>query len=189
MQRNRDISRGGSHAWVNASGRLGRRQKFRVFRKHGSQGGLLRAGYLRGTAGFKADMDEQQLICGGKIPLVRVLHKMDDIDPLRSPGEQSRRESEPVAELDLALKSEMRFGGEDRMAGALFVVLRNVDVPAEGCRCVLERQQIVTDIHVPVVIDPVRLDAFFMHAESLNVHGCSKRPAAATINGGYSWNT
>jgi hypothetical protein len=114
-------------------------------------------GRHRGAASRgQADVQRHQLVGRGQVALGRVVHRVNVVHALGVVGEQHGREAQGVAAADLAVVGDVRLQAERRhvVAGAV----RRVEPHPrqERVRRVVEDDQVVAHVHVPVVVDPLR---------------------------------
>jgi len=111
----------------------------------------------RGRVG-EVDMEDQQLAARRAIPRRRVMHRMEDMQPLGVAVDQLGGEAQHVALFHLTLVGDVRLEHEERMVGAPAVFGAEPEPVEQRVGGAVEHQHVIGDVHVAVIVDPRRLD-------------------------------
>src|SRR5499426_1968330 len=115
-------------------------------------------GHRRAPARGLADVQRHQLVRRRQIAVFRMIHLMDVVDPLRVVPEQQGGESQRIALPHLLLIGHVGLEAERGHVPFAAMGLVETDPPEELVGRVVEHHQVVADVHVPVMVDPIRQD-------------------------------
>ena len=111
-------------------------------------------GHGNHTPRGKVDMDIDQLRGGGEKTLFSVIHAVKVMHAFFIEIEQLRRAVEFSAFEELIVIGNMRFHHERRVIGSVAIVLIDPGFVEKIIRRMVEDQNIIGQIHMPVVVTP-----------------------------------
>ena len=104
-------------------------------------------------------MQKKMLAGGGEVVFLRVEHAQKVVDPLVIEIEKLRANPERFALSKLALIGEPILEREHRSRSSSHGLLAQTELFEPAIRRAIERHVVIGDVHVPVVVDPRRLDS------------------------------
>src|SRR5262245_8088751 len=132
-------------------------------------------GHRRAPARGLADVQRHQLVRRRQIAILRMIHLMDVVDPLRVVPEQQGREAQRISLPYLPVIAHVRLKAERSHVAFAAMRLVETDPPEELVGRVVEHDQVVADVHVPVVVDPLGSDHVAVLVERSLDHAGSER--------------
>jgi MFS transporter, DHA2 family, multidrug resistance protein len=112
----------------------------------------------RYTTHCQIDMQCDQLLRRNAVAVLRMKHLMEIVQPLGIRAEQMRHDAHPFAFAHLALIQRVRLRGEGRTASGIAVRLADAQHIVHQIRRLIEQDDIVGQVHVPIRIDPLGQD-------------------------------
>ena len=122
-----------------------------------------------GAARLHADGKHHKLIGGCPVEILSVIshsdHRVEQPELLRIDAKDQGFKAEHVTFTDFLQLVHVCFDNKGGDAKAVDKFFTEIEVLQEGICRVLEREHVVRDIHVPVVVDPGGLNRFLMEGQ------------------------
>src|SRR5438094_5432019 len=115
-------------------------------------------GHRRAPARGLAHVQRHQLVRRRQIAFLRLIHLMNVVEALHVVPEQEGREPQRIALADLLVVGHVGLEAERGHMVLPSVRLVEADPPKELVGREVEHDQVVADVHVPVVVDPLGPD-------------------------------
>src|SRR5262245_12644121 len=140
--------------------------------------------HRRAPARGLAHVERHQLVRRRQIAVLRMIHLMDVMDPLHVVPEQQGRESQRIALPHLLVIGHVGLEAERGRLMQPPVHLVETDPPEELVGRVVEDDEVVADVHVPVVVDPRRANHVAVSVERRLDHIRSEHQLGHQPDGG-----
>src|SRR5206468_4406479 len=115
-------------------------------------------GHRRAAARGLAHVQRHQLVRRRQVAVLRMIHLMDVVEALHVVPEQERGEAQRIAFAHLLVVAHVGFETERRHVMPPSVRVIETDPPEELIGREVEDDEVVADVHMPVVVDPLRPD-------------------------------
>jgi len=101
--------------------------------------------------------------------LLRMVNPLELVNSFFIVAQQLRRHDKGIIFVQLLLVDDMAFNGKSRSAGSTDVFVRNAVLSPQGIDALIERQQVVSNVHVAVNIDPLGQNLAFINHRSEHI--------------------
>ena len=122
-------------------------------------------GPWRCAAARIVDIHQHQLVGGGQVAFLGVVHGVDEVQALGVVVEDLGGDAQRIALLDLLVVGDMRLQHEGHADLVARVLPAAAELRAQRVRRLVESDDVETDVHVAVPVDPVRQDGGAMLVE------------------------
>src|SRR6185312_1138524 len=140
---------------ADAAARFGRQRHRRVGTLHGGEEGAQRLRDRGRPSLLEVDAQDEPFVGRRQIALGGVVHALNEVHALGIEIDQLGGDAQAVALLYLALVGDMHLGGEGGDARSPYGLAVDAHRQVEFVQSEVERLDVIGNIHVAVVVDPV----------------------------------